>query len=79
VAKFRKKTTIIEAICITQPMIIKGSTGIMRGKPGDWLITSQAGEEYFVTERAFQMNYEPLDENAENYLKEVHERAKFGF
>ena len=51
----------------------------MRGKPGDWLITSQAGEEYFVTERAFQMNYEPVDDYAKNYLKEVHERAKFGF
>lgn len=78
-AKFRKKPVIIEAICITQPMVVKTSTGIAKGKPGDWLITSIIGEEYFVNDRAFHENYEPVDEYSEEYLKEVKNRNKFGF
>jgi len=79
VAKFKKKPTTIEAIRITQVMVLKTTTGIARGRPGDWLITSKEGEGYFVNDRTFQDNYEPLDEYSKEYLKEVQERHKFGF
>lgn len=78
-AKFTRKPAVIEAICITQPMVVDTATGIAKGKPGDWLITSLLGEEYFVTGEAFYQNYEPVDECSTEYLKDVKNRKKFGF
>ncbi len=77
-AKFKKKPAIVEAIRITQSMAIDGHNGVYKGEPGDWLITSDTGEEYFVNNEAFITHYEPLDETAKKYIQEVEKKFKFG-
>ncbi|WP_026487617.1 hypothetical protein [Caldanaerobius polysaccharolyticus] len=61
--KFRKKPIIVEAIQITRPMTVKTPGGIMRGNPGDWLITGIKGEQYFCKNDIFHQTYEPVKED----------------
>lgn len=60
-AKYRKKPVEIEATQITRPMTVETLEGVMRGNPGDWLITGVKGEQYFCKDDIFQMTYELVD------------------
>ena len=61
--KFRKKPVVVEAIQITHPTKVKTLEGVMRGNPGDWLITGVHGEQYFCKDEIFRKTYEPVKEN----------------
>jgi len=63
-AKYRKKPVIIEAIQLTQEIIIRTLEGDMIGHPGDWLITGVNGEQYPCKDDIFQKTYERVDEDA---------------
>jgi hypothetical protein len=76
---FRKLPLEVEAIAITQVMAVKCEHGLYKGKPGDWLITSPTGEEYFIADHSFRESYEPVDDVAKKYLEEVKQRHKYGF
>lgn len=57
-SKWRKKPVVIEAVCLTRPMTVETLEGIMKGNPGDWLITGVKGEQYFCKDDIFQATYE---------------------
>ena len=57
--RFRKLPVEIEAVQIDAPQSVETLEGVMRGNPGDWLITGVEGEKYFCKDRIFQKTYEP--------------------
>jgi hypothetical protein len=61
-AKYRKKPVIIEAIQLTQEIIIRTLEGDMIGHPGDWLITGVNGEQYPCKDEIFRKTYERVDD-----------------
>ncbi len=70
-AKFRKKPVTIDAIRITRPMTVETLEGVMKGEPGDWLITGVKGEQYFCKDEIFRKTYEPVDEEGRALFMEV--------
>ncbi len=63
--KFRKKPIIVEAVQLTEMVVIKTLEGEMIGEVGDWLITGIKGEKYLCKNDIFQAIYEPVkDENS---------------
>jgi len=63
--KFKKRPVVIEAVQIRLPMTVETLEGVMRGEPGDWLITGVKGEQYFCKPDIFIKTYEPTDATAE--------------
>lgn len=59
--KYVKKPIVIEATQISRPMTVETLEGVMRGNPGDWLITGVEGEQYFCADSVFQKTYEPWE------------------
>lgn len=59
---FRKKPVLVEAECITSPIVIHTLEGLMVGNIGDWLITGINGEQYPCKNDIFQKTYEPLED-----------------
>lgn len=70
-AKFRKKPVVIDAIRISRPMTVETLEGVMKGEPGDWLITGVNGEQYFCKDEIFRKTYEPVDEEGHALFMEV--------
>jgi len=62
---YRKKPVIIEAVRISRPMTVETLEGVMRGEPGDYLITGVAGEQYFCKPDIFEATYEITNENGD--------------
>lgn len=58
--KFRKIPVVIDAIQISRPMTVETLEGVMKGNPGDWLITGVKGEQYFCKDDIFKMTYEEV-------------------
>lgn len=60
-AKFKKKPVVVEAIQLTELVVVPTLEGDFTGHPGDWLITGVKGEMYVCRDDIFRMTYEPLD------------------
>ena len=54
------KTAEVTARQIEQAMSIETLEGQALGKPGDWLITNQTGEQYFISHSVFIETYEAV-------------------
>ncbi|MEZ0396825.1 MAG: hypothetical protein ABWK53_10410 [Anaerolineales bacterium] len=63
--KFRKKPVVIEAVQLTQRVVISTPEGEMIGNPGDWLITGVNGEQYPCKNEIFRKTYEIAEEAGE--------------
>lgn len=57
--KFRKKPVVIEAYQTDKEVYIETLEGIMKGNPGDWIITGVNGEQYPCKPDIFEKTYEP--------------------
>ena len=62
VSKFRKRPVVIEAVLVTEPLIIHTLEGDMLARPGDWVITGVNGERYPCKPDIFEKTYEPVDD-----------------
>lgn len=60
-AKFRKRPVEIEAVRLTERVVIETLEGTMVGEPGDWQITGVDGEQYPCKDHIFRQTYEPVD------------------
>ena len=60
--KFRKRPVIIEAVQISEPRFVETLEGVMKGNPGDWMITGVKGEQYFCRNDIFLQTYEKMEE-----------------
>lgn len=60
-AKYRKKSIVIEAIQIKNKMTIETLEGTMTGEPGDWLLFGIEGEAYFCKDSIFRQTYELVE------------------
>ena len=60
-AKFRKQAVVIDAVRLTEPILIDTLEGQMQGQIGDWLITGVKGEQYPCKDDVFRASYETLD------------------
>lgn len=70
--KFRKKkSVIVEAVKLTNPIIIKTLEGDMVGEVGDWLITGIVGEQYPCKPNVFEATYELVEEFKDSKENEV--------
>lgn len=67
--QFRKRPVVVEAVRLTRPMTVETLEGVMRGEPGDWLITGVAGEQYFCKHEIFKATYEPFNKIAAAYFR----------
>jgi len=56
--KFRRKPIIVDAEQLDAPTSVETLEGVMRGEPGDWLVTGIAGEKYIVKDFIFRQIYE---------------------
>ncbi len=63
-SKFRKRPVIIEAVRLTERVVIHTLEGAMVGEPGDWLITGVKGERYPCKDEIFRLTYEPVIDEA---------------
>jgi len=61
-AKYRKKSIVIDAVRITRKLAIETLEGIMLGDVGDWLITGVNGEQYPCKDDVFQKTYDPVED-----------------
>lgn len=68
--KFRKKSVIIKAVRIDEPMNIEMNAGWINGHPGEWLITDVNGDKHFCPDSAFRDMYEPVDEVSRKAFEE---------
>lgn len=66
-AKYRKKSIVIEAIQIKNKMTVETLEGTMTGEPGDWLLFGIEGEAYFCKDSIFRQTYEPLSTIPDQY------------
>lgn len=57
---YRKKPVIINAMQIDEEFEVHTKKGIMRAKPGDYLIEGVEGELYPCDRDIFQKTYDPL-------------------
>lgn len=55
-----RKTTRVTARQIEQEMPLETMEGPAVGKPGDWLVTNQTGEQYFISNSVFIKTYEAI-------------------
>ena len=55
---FRKKPVVIHAQQIDVPFEVHTLEGVMKGKPGDWLIKGVEGELYPCKDEIFKKTYE---------------------
>jgi len=60
--KYRKRPVIVDAIQLTQEVVIHTLEGDLIGRPGDWLITGVNGEQYPCKDEIFRKTYELIDE-----------------
>lgn len=68
-AMFRTRPIEVEAIKLHQEISIQTLEGVMRGIPGDWLITGVKGEQYPCKDDVFRATYEPVDTEAEKLFR----------
>jgi hypothetical protein len=60
--KFRKKPIVIDAYQVDQEHFIETLEGVMRAKPGDWIITGINGEKYPCDNEIFEKTYDKVEE-----------------
>lgn len=58
-ALYVKKPIPIEAVQMDTEFEVKTLEGVMKGKPGDYLITGIRGEQYPCDKEIFEASYEP--------------------
>jgi len=66
--KFRTKSIIVEARRLTGQVELLGSDGLLRGTPGDWLVTISRDDRKICMHAEFVSSYEPVDEEAQREL-----------
>ncbi|UOE92473.1 MULTISPECIES: hypothetical protein [Bacillaceae] len=64
-AKYRRKSVVVEAVKITRTITITTSEGKMVGNPGDYLITDQNGEQYPLDAHTFEDMYEKIKDSSD--------------
>lgn len=69
--RFRKKPVVIDAVRLTRDVKIQTLEGEVIGKPGDWMLTGVANEQYPCKHDVFMQTYEPADDSASDYLSKV--------
>jgi hypothetical protein len=52
-----KKPIAIECIQINEPFEVESKEGLMKGKPGDWLMVGVKGELYICDKDIFEESY----------------------
>jgi hypothetical protein len=57
-----KKPIPVRCIQIAEPFEVETLEGVMKGKPGDWLITGIHGEMYPVAKDIFEKTYDLVEE-----------------
>jgi hypothetical protein len=70
--RFRKRPVVVEAVLLTRSVLIETPEGVMRGEPGDWLITGVNGEQYPCKADVFRKTYEPADEEAQRIWEQAY-------
>lgn len=60
--KYVRKPVEVEAVRITRPMTVETLEGVMRGEPGDWLVTGLKGEQWFIKDDLFRLTYDPVED-----------------
>lgn len=63
-----KKTDVVDAIQLKHPVRMTTPEGILYGNPGDWLVTTQDGKQFFCNSNEFYYTYWPVDENPTDEL-----------
>ena len=58
--RYRKKPIEVEAYQLTEEKEIHTREGIVKGFPGDWIITGIQGEIYPCGKKIFELTYEPV-------------------
>lgn len=69
--RFRKLPVVITADLCDKRTVIQTLEGDMVAEPGDWIITGVAGERYPCKPLIFKATYEPADEAAWAFWREV--------
>lgn len=62
--RFKKRPVVIHATRLSRTMTVETLEGVMKGNPGDWLITGVNGEQYFCKNDIFLKTYSPVDNEA---------------
>lgn len=67
--KVRKKPIIVHATQLNFPEGFQVTTkeGVMKGKPGDYLMIGVAGEKYPIDKKIFEETYDIVDDLREDY------------
>lgn len=73
-AKFRKKSVVIEAVQTKERVVLEGD---MVAEPGDWIITGAKGEKYPCKPDSFKATYEPVEGEAKPYLHKYFGAGEF--
>lgn len=60
---YRKRPLVIEAVRLTEAVVVKTLEGEMAGSPGDWLITGVHGERYPCGADTFRKSYQHVAGN----------------
>lgn len=61
-AKYRMKPVEVEAVRLTKKTYVETRLGTMKGVPGEWLITTAAGEQYLCGDELFRATYEGVSD-----------------
>ena len=60
---YRKKPIIIYAAQVEENFEVESREGLVRGKPGDYLMKGVEGELYICAKEIFLKTYEPVSED----------------
>ncbi len=59
--KFKHKPMVVDAVQLVSDTEFETKTGRCRGRPGDWLITTEDSEKHVCPRATFEAVYEPAD------------------
>jgi len=68
--KFKHRQTVIQARRVTRAKVIKTDREKIVLHPGDWEIIGTDGTNYGNTDDQFTGHYEPVDDDAREYLED---------
>ena len=69
--KFRRIPKNADCIRITRDMVVYTERGQVAALPGEWMVNNIGDEQYPISHELFLQLYEPVDEEAEDYLHRV--------
>lgn len=66
---------MVDAIRVTQEMLLETPAGMVKVHSGEWLITNADGAQFPCADEVFRLTYEPADEVAEELFRRQDEHA----